>query len=83
MKEFFKIEESYRFEWGDFWCLTTIINVALVITFGLSASWFGLGLAVAGTAQDLVSIRRINGLLTHLAMVVLNSYFLLIFYQIL
>lgn len=80
MKKFFRIEEKYRFEWNDLRCFITVINVILIMCFGLSISWFGLAVAVFGIIKDLVTDRHLNGLFMHLSSVVLNSYFLCMFY---
>lgn len=82
MKKFFNIIEPYRFEWNDLRCAITILNVALIMIFGLSIAWFGLAVAVFGMVKDLTSDRKINGLLMHFSSVVLNVYFLLVFYEI-
>ena len=82
MKKFFKIEDGYKFEWNDLRCFITVINVVLIMMYGLSISWFGLAVAVIGIIKDLTTDRRINGLLMHLANVALNVYFLLAFYGI-
>jgi hypothetical protein len=83
VKNFFKIEEKYRFEYNDLRCLITILNVILIIIYGLSISWFGLAVAAIGIIKDLTIDRHINGLLMHIATAALNIYFLLIFYGIL
>lgn len=83
VKNFFKIEEKYRFEYNDLRCLITIFNVILIIIYGLSISWFGLTVAAIGIIKDLTVDRHINGLLMHIATAALNIYFLLIFYGIL
>lgn len=83
VKNFFKIEEKYRFEYNDLRCLITIFNVILIIIYGLSISWFGLAVAAIGIIKDLTVDRHINGLLMHIATAALNIYFLLIFYGIL
>ena len=80
MKTFFKIESNYKFEWNDLRCFITVINVILIMIYGLSISWFGLAVAVFGVVKDLTADRRINGLLMHLANVSLNVYFLCVFY---
>ena len=80
MKNFFKIKEHYHFEWNDLRALITIINVVLIMVFGLSISWFGLAVALIGIVKDLIIDRHINGLLMHLASVVLNVYFLVLLY---
>lgn len=82
MKKFFKIEEGYKFEWNDLRCFITVVNVILIMIYGFSISWFGLAVATVGVIKDLTTDRRINGLLMHLANVVLNSYFLLMYYKI-
>lgn len=82
MKKFFKIEEGYKFEWNDLRCFITVVNVVLIMIYGFSISWFGLAVATVGVIKDLTTDRRINGLLMHLANVVLNSYFLLMYYKI-
>lgn len=80
MKKFFGIETAYRFEYNDLRCLITVINVILIMIFGLSIAWFGLAVAVVGIIKDLTVDRRINGLVMHLANVALNIYFLIVLY---
>lgn len=82
MKKFFNIEGGYKFEWNDLRCFITVINVVLVMIYGLSISWFGLAVAVVGIIKDLTTDRRINGLLMHVADMSLNIYFLLMFYGV-
>ncbi len=82
MKKFFKIEEGYKFEWNDLRCFITVVNVILIMIYGLSISWFGLAVAVIGVIKDLTKDRRVNGLLMHLANVSLNVYFLLAYYGV-
>ena len=80
-KEFFKIEEPFRFEYNDIRALITVINVVLIMIFGLSIAWFGLAVALIGTIKDLKVDRHINGLVMHLASVALNIYFLILLYR--
>ena len=80
MKEFFKIETSYKFEYNDLRALITVINVILIMLFGLSIAWFGLAVAHIGVIKDLKVDRHINGLVMHLASVALNVYFLILLY---
>lgn len=80
VKEFFKIEGAYRFEYNDLRCLITVINVILIMIYGLSIAWFGLAVALIGTIKDLKIDRHINGLVMHLASVALNIYFLILLY---
>ena len=82
MKKFFNIEGGSKFEWNDLRCFITVINVILVMIYGLSISWFGLAVAVVGIIKDLTTDRRINGLLMHVANMSLNIYFLLMFYGV-
>lgn len=80
MKNFFRIESGYKFEWNDLRCFITVVNVILIMMYGLSIAWFGLGVAFIGVIKDLTTDRRINGLIMHLANASLNIYFLLIYY---
>lgn len=81
MKEFFKVNEPYRFEWNDLRAFITVINVVLIMIYGLSIAWFGLAIALIGVVKDLTVDRRINGLIMHLANVALNIYFLVALYM--
>lgn len=80
VKNFFGIEQSYKFEYNDLRAGITLINVILIMLFGLKISWFGLVVALIGVIKDLKRDRRINGLIMHLSNVVLNSYFLILLY---
>lgn len=80
MKKFFNIETGYKFEWNDLRCFVTVINVILIMIYGLSISWFGLFVAVVGIVKDLTTDRKVNGLLMHVANAILNIYFLLMCY---
>lgn len=77
-KKFFKIEGAYKFEWNDLRCFITVINVILIMIYGLSIAWFGLAVAVVGIVKDLTVDRHINGLLMHVANAALNIFFLAI-----
>lgn len=69
--------KKYKFEWNDLRALTTVINVVLIMIYGLSISWFGLALALLGVIKDLTDEEfRWNGLIMHLSNVVLNVFFL-------
>ena len=81
IKEFFRIEEPFRLEYNDLRALITVINVVLIMMFGLSIAWFGLAVALIGTIKDLKVDRHINGLVMHLASVALNVYFLVLLYK--
>ncbi len=82
MRKFFKLESGYKFEWNDLRCFITVINVVLVMIYGLSISWFGLAVAFIGIIKDLTTDRKINGLLMHISSLALNIYFLLMFYGV-
>ena len=81
MKNFFNITDNYRFEWNDLRCFVTVINVILIMIFGLSIAWFGLAIAAVGIIKDLTTDRRINGILMHFSTLILNIYFLISFYS--
>lgn len=76
VKKFFKIEGGYVFEWNDLRALITLINVVLIMVYGLSISWFGLVVAIVGVIKDLTTDRKVNGLVLHLSNVLLNLYFI-------
>jgi hypothetical protein len=80
MKTFFNLSIPYRFEWNDIRCAATLLNITLIMLFGLSTAWFGLFIAAVGLVKDFTSERRINGILMHLGGVVLNIYFLSLYY---
>ena len=80
IKKFFNIETRYQFEINDFRAIIQVINVALIIMFGLSVSWFGLTLAIFGLIKDFMTDRHINSIVMHTAGMVLNIYFLSLLY---
>lgn len=81
IKKFFNIETNYKFEMNDLRAVIQVINVILIIMFGLSVSWFGLALAVFGLIKDFTTDRHINSIVMHLAGAVLNINFLIILYS--
>ena len=81
MRQFFNISRPYKFEWNDLRAAATVINIALIIIFGLSIAWLGLLIAIVGIIKDLTTDRRINGLTMHIASAVLNIYFLMLYFQ--
>lgn len=81
IKNFFRIEGGYKFEWNDLRCFIAVLNVILIMKYGLSIAWFGLAVALIGVVKDLTTDRRVNGLLMHLSSVVLNGYFLYTYYK--
>lgn len=81
MKKFLNIQSSYRFEMGDLYALIQIVSVALIIKFGLVASWFGLGVSAWNISNDVRNpARHLNDFVLHGAIAVLNIYFLSLFY---
>ena len=68
---------KYKFEWNDLRAFITVINVIVIMIYGLSIAWFGLAVAVIGIVKDLTVDKKINGLVMHIANAVLNIYFLL------
>lgn len=80
MKKFFGINGKYKFEYNDLRAFITILNVILIIVFGLAISWFGLVVAFIGIIKDIKIDRKINGLLMHFANFSLNIYFLSLMY---
>lgn len=83
MRKFFNIETAYRFEMGDLFAILQIISVALIIKFGLVASWFGLGLVIFNLVLCVRDKdRHINGFVLQGALAVLNVYFLMLYYGI-
>lgn len=81
MKKYFGIDTAYKFEWNDLRAFVTVLNVILIMIYGLSIAWFGLVIAVVGVIKDLTTDHRINGLIMHLASVALNIYFILLMYK--
>lgn len=75
-----KKKVGYQFEWNDLRCLITVVNVVLIILYGLSIAWFGLAVAGIGVIKDLTEIPdgkfRFSSLTIHLANMVLNIFFL-------
>lgn len=67
---------KYQFEWNDLRALVTVINVILIMRYGLSIAWFGLAVAMIGIIKDVTTDKKWNGFIMHLANVVLNVYFL-------
>ena len=68
---------KYKFEWNDLRATVTVINVALIMIYGLSIAWFGLAVALVGVIKDCTEKEfRWNSLIMHLSNVVLNVFFL-------
>jgi len=76
VKKFFNIETKYKFEWNDLRTLLTVTNVFLIIAFGVAGSWFGLAVAFFGIIKELTGNRHINCLVSYVATIILNVYFI-------
>ena len=76
------MKEKYRFELGDLRAFITVVNVMLIIKYGLSVAWFGLAIAGLGLVIDIIkwfsrdTSFRANNAIIHTANVVLNIYFM-------
>lgn len=78
MRKFFALDRKYEFNFNDIRAFITVINVGLIMMFGLSVAWFGLAVACIGLIKDFVVDRRINGIIMHLANAILNIYFIML-----
>ena len=77
VKKFFKIESKYKFEMNDLRALLQLINVALIVFAGFQVgAIFGLCIAGLGLIKDLCTDRHINGIVMHLAGIILNVFIL-------
>jgi len=76
IKKFFNIQTAYKFEWNDLRTLITVINVILIMKYGLSIAWFGLAVAILGMVKELTGNRHVNCLVSYLATIALNTYFI-------
>lgn len=77
MKKIFNITaDRYVFDFNDIRVALTVLNVILILRFGLSVAWIGLAIAVFGTIRDMVcEERKINSTIQHAMMIILNAYF--------
>ena len=69
--------KKYQFEWNDLRAFITVINVVLIIMYGLSIAWFGLAVASFGLVKDITVDKKINSVIMHSANVALNIFFIL------
>lgn len=76
IKNFFNITTKYQFEWNDLRTVITVLNVILIMNYGLSIAWFGLAVAILGMIKELTGNRHINCLVSYLATIALNVYFI-------
>lgn len=81
MKQFFNIENPYKFEWNDLRAVITVINVTLIILYGLSVAWFSLAIAVIGIIKETCGARHVNCYVSYIATIALNINFLILLYR--
>lgn len=78
LKEYFKVDGSYRFEWNDLRALLQLVNVCLIFVAGWNVgAIFGLIIASIGLLKDLFIDRHINGMALHLLGMALNLFVLI------
>ena len=71
--------KKYQFEWNDLRAFITVINVVLIMMYGLSIAWFGLAVVSFGLVKDITVDKKINSVIMHSANVALNIFFILQF----
>lgn len=72
---------GFHFQWNDLRAFITVINVILIMIYGLSISWFGLAVAVLGIIKNLaMREKNINTYIMYIANISLNIYFLILLY---
>ncbi len=76
LKQFFRIESKYKFEWNDLRAVLMFINFILIMFNFQVGSIFGLTIAFFGIVKDFTTDRHISGIFMHLTSICLNSYFL-------
>lgn len=54
-----------KFEWNDFRCILTVINVICIFFFGTSFAIIGMVVALFGIFKDIMTDRHINGFVMH------------------
>lgn len=67
---------KYEFEWNDIRAVVTLINVILIMKYGLTVAWVGIVIAGIGVIKDIAVDRKINGFVMHSANIMLNLFFL-------
>lgn len=67
---------NYKFEYNDLRAAITVINVILIMKYGLSIAWFGLTVAFIGIIKDMTVDHKWNGFVMHSANLILNVFFL-------
>lgn len=77
IKKFFNISGGYEFEWGDLNTLLTLLNVILIICGWHFAPIIGIVNCAINLVIDVLHREHLNFYTTHLAILVLNIYFLM------
>lgn len=77
MKNFFNLKGQYKFEYNDIRAVFTVLNVILILRFGLSIAWISLTIAGVGIVKDLTIDRKINNVIMHTSNFILYSILLL------
>ena len=67
---------KYKFEYNDLRAAITVVNVVLIMKYGLSIAWFGLIVAFIGMIKDVSVDKKWNGFIMHMANAILNIFFL-------
>jgi len=67
---------KYKFEYNDLRAAITVVNVVLIMKYGLSIAWFGLVVAFIGMIKDVSVDKKWNGFIMHMANAILNIFFL-------
>lgn len=81
LKNAFGIKENkYHFEANDIRAIVNVLNVISVMCFGLIAAWIGLAINTVELCLDTMHETHLNVYIMHIAFVILNMYFLGIFY---
>ena len=65
-----------KIEWDNIRAFLTMLNVILILRFGLSVAWIGLFIAVFGVAKDICS-KKLNSFIIHISNFILNLYFII------
>lgn len=74
--------KNFKFEIGDLRAFITVVNVMLIMKYGLSVCWFALAIAALGLLMDFIKYVnhsadfRINSAIMHTANIVLNVFFM-------
>ena len=76
VKKFFNIKSGYSFEYNDLRCVVMLVNVLLIMTFGLAVAKIGLAIAIYGTIRDLIYEEiKVNSVIMYISTIMLNCYF--------